>query len=85
MGTGGTLQNLTQNHYSSEVSKTKTLFWWPVVKAKKPALLKTVDDYVLRWRRRLFDVVPAVAEDSVINLRILQVRPEKPEILHPPS
>lgn len=53
------------------------------MKAKKPALLKTVGDYVLRWRKRLFDVVPAVAEDSTINLRILQVRPEKPEILPP--
>lgn len=51
------------------------------MKTKKPVLLKTVDDYTLRWRKRLFDVVPAVAEDSMINLRILQVRPEKPEIL----
>lgn len=53
------------------------------MKAKKPAPLKIVDDYLLRWRRRLFDVVPAGAEDSMINLRIFQVRPEKPAILPP--
>lgn len=53
------------------------------MKVKKLALLEKVNDYILRWRRRLFDVVPAGAKDSMINLRILQVRPEKPEILPP--
>jgi len=53
------------------------------VKAKKPAPLRTAGEYFLRCRRRLFDVVPAVAEDHMMNLRIHQVRPEKPEILPP--
>jgi len=44
--------------------------------------VKTVGDSYLRWRGRLFDVVPAGVERSD-KPWVLRVRPEKPELLPP--
>lgn len=64
--------------FRHKVWKPKTPPWWPAVKAQEAAPGPSVGR-----RRRLFDVVPAGAEDRAINLRLLQVRPEKPAILPP--